>query len=528
MSSLLVSKNNRFNLSLNNKEQDRWLLEHEHLVKRIEEIKKEKMNKINNQINNLYNKIKELQINKTKSSENKINILKEQIKKLHKINVLPTIADINLTHDFFLKSSFKPFVNTTFDYSRTNSNTKAKLGNSCQFQLPRYGNFLSDTLVYIKFKSFQASDDFKVKYCEFLGHRLLKHVSFHTGSNLIDEFNSEDYNFYYEHSLPKDKQIAWKNIIGQEIPHDVYLTQDPINQEFKEKKQILNGPQTYKKTQPEIELFIPLLFWFCDSTQALCSDYLPLDSKIDITFGTKEEVTMSSGGVYNEPEIEECALYVKHIYVDDSILELLNNTLGLTLIRTHQSHSITLNDPFRDVILDNLKFPTECIYMAFRPIENLLNPEIWYRNNKLTSDVIKYPIIYFNSETNDHEIGEIDVNHWKSKDIITSICLACDDQTFFDDMPAKFYHSYIPYKYTKSNKLVSNDTGSFIYNFFLSETNNFQPNGYINLSNAYLFQMSYDSNIIDSQNICRLYISTKTINFLKTDNGVCELYYKFN
>jgi hypothetical protein len=52
------------------------------------------------------------------------------------------------------------------------------------------------------------------------------------------------------------------NCIGQEVPVDAILIQDPVNDNFREKKMIYSGYQTLKPSHDTIDLYIPLLFWF--------------------------------------------------------------------------------------------------------------------------------------------------------------------------------------------------------------------------------------------------------------------------
>lgn len=49
----------------------------------------------------------------------------------------------------------------------------------------------------------------KAKYTHFLGHRLLKKVSFTVNNNKIDEYGTEEYNAYYQFEVPTDKKIGY-------------------------------------------------------------------------------------------------------------------------------------------------------------------------------------------------------------------------------------------------------------------------------------------------------------------------------
>ena len=83
----------------------------------------------------LHNKLKQILNEKLSTIENMSN---------------PSIGDIKKTHEIFLNSQFKPWVESTFEYSKVSVNSKPQFGESVEFTIPSYGNFLSDMLFHIK------------------------------------------------------------------------------------------------------------------------------------------------------------------------------------------------------------------------------------------------------------------------------------------------------------------------------------------------------------------------------------------
>jgi hypothetical protein len=528
-----------FELLVNYGPQDKILLANERLLQRVNDIKKEKLKKVNTNLELLYDKFnklkKELDINPNNSEIiiKKINIIKNQIDILNNTNTLPTIADINITHDFYLNRTFKPFVSIGSEYTKSIISIKPQLGGTCQFKIPIYGDFFSDMVLYIKLKEFSSiNPENKVKYCDFLGHRLVNNTKITLDGEIIDEYTTEDYNFYYQYSLPLDKQNAWKKCIGQEIPIEAYLTSDPELHEFREVKMIKNGPQTLKRVQPTLELFMPLLFWFTDAKYALLNNNIPtLQSFIEFNFGKSNEITYCNnvagdvGKLYNPPTIEECALYVKHLFISPEILDIFIKRTGFSLIRVHRTNQLIINNSYGDIQLDKFKWPTEVIYISVRPLENLNSDnsmETWYLNNKLTLTNIKYPVIYGLTNI----LGETDAYYYKKENIITSLCMGCNDITIYDDISYQFYNSYLPYKHSKNNNMAIDDTGSFIMNFYLDNDLQYQPNGYLNLSHSNKLTFSYNSDVISSDFPCLFSISAKSINFLLLENKKSKLYYR--
>lgn len=107
----------------------------------------------------------------------------------------------------------------------------------------------------------------------------------------VDEYTNEAVMFHQKFRVAPGKQTGWSRLVGQEVPVAGYtdlcsvagasvfptthtgLTQNvggaaapvsPLNASVtsRELKQVVNGPQTPKATQPALDMWIPLLFWF--------------------------------------------------------------------------------------------------------------------------------------------------------------------------------------------------------------------------------------------------------------------------
>lgn len=130
-----------------------------------------------------------------------------------------------------------------------------------------------------------------VRYCEYPGQRLFKNVKFEVNGNPLDEYTAEAMMFHQKFKVAPGKQTGWKRLVGQEVPVEAYsdmcsisgasvfpsehtgLTQNsggaaanvsPVNASVSSRKmdQLVHGPQTPKATQPALDMWIPLLFWF--------------------------------------------------------------------------------------------------------------------------------------------------------------------------------------------------------------------------------------------------------------------------
>lgn len=124
-----------------------------------------------------------------------------------------------------------------------------------------------------------------IRYAEFPGQRLFRTVRFEVNGNPLDDYTSEAMMFHQKFRVAPGKLTGWKRLVGQEVPREAYsdlctvsgksvyssdhanLTTNvggnaaavsPINSidTSREQSQILNGPQTPKDSQPELEMWI--------------------------------------------------------------------------------------------------------------------------------------------------------------------------------------------------------------------------------------------------------------------------------
>ena len=310
----------------------------------------------------------------------------------------PTIEMINKTHTMFVNGSYKPFVATVFEYTKILSS--ATFGNTTKFTLPNYSSdFINDIVVHIKINGLRSkSPEDRVRYVALLGHKLLSSVKFNINGNPIDEITSDDYNAFLEFQVPPEKRIGWLRNVGQEIPQSAYLTSDPTFDLYREYKFFGDGNQTYKQVADPVELWIPLIFWFNKINNAIPCKAIPFgQTDINITFASVSEIVgyadYGGGGAYIEPKIETCDLYVNNIYMNQEVSRIFMNQFGFSLIRVHCRHveKLVLNNA--SIKLNKLKWPTECLYVAFKPYNNLSLSQYWHKNSILKQCNIKVPAV---------------------------------------------------------------------------------------------------------------------------------------
>ena len=466
--------------------------------------------------------------------DEKIKVLKSELDKKKSLNDLrPSIKDLSNSHYLFLQSSFKPFVSIGYEYSKVAVSPIPAFGSNLKVKVPKFGDFFNDMVVYIKLKDLKATDNLnKVKYCNFIGHRILNKVKFVSNNIILDEYNSEDYNFHYQFKVPEHKKNGWKKCVGQEIPINAHLTADPTYQEYRQQIPILSGPQTLKREHKEVELFIPLLFWFQNPKLSVPNITIPFgQTHIEFELGKIDDICgcadfAGDGGLFQQPTILDFHLYTNHIYLNPDILDIYIKKIGLTLIRVHKYQEMILNQPFNEELLNELKFPIENMFISFRPLENIegLNKlETWNLNSKLTKIDIQSPIMYDTTGNGDFSLGSNSIIYYSEQRLVDELGLRADNISIFQQKSSLFYNSYLPYQYGSNTSTPADEsTYMFCFNF---DPNLYQPTGYLNLSKIRRFYLYYQSPIISSTNLCKMIVSAQSINFLLVKNGLMTLQY---
>lgn len=524
-----------FYLVINDNVIDKYLLNKDYLNKRIESIRIDKRKKLEESIQSKLNDLNTLQNALSTNSvhpdiiqqvQSQIQTLQGQIDVLKQQSAEPTINDIKETHAFFLTETFKPIVSVGYWYSKINNNIQPLLGGSLKLKLPIYGDFFSDMVLSIRLSSFNATNDTnKVKYCDFPGHKILKEVRFISNDILIDSYGPEEINFHYDFRIPPGNKAGWKRCVGQELPKRCFLTQDPLNQEIREEKLIYDGFQTLKKVQEELEVFIPLQFWFCNPKFALSNNHFVYGKTyLEFDFVDASDLVICAdyaedGGLFRPPEIIECNLYTNHIFISPEVASVFISKFSFNIIRIHKRIHQILNKGSEDVLLNGLKFATESMYVVFRPIENEINtnfPETWYNNNAIEYKEVPYPIIMTTEGLK--TLGYTNAYYYSEKRVIEELGLSSNGVSIYDSFSPTFYDSYIPYRYGENSVITPANSGSYLITFNLYP-NKEQPSGYLNLSNTRETYLHYSSRYISMDKPVRLIISARTINFLLLEEG---------
>ena len=309
------------------------------------------------------------------------------------------VNSINKTHLLMTYGSYKPYVACGIEYNKVQAQGNIKYGKDVEFILPVFGDFINDCVIYVKLSKLKVVNPVdRVRYVAMIGHRMFKKLLLKVHANELDSYYTDDYNMFYEFQVPPSKQVGWLRDIGQQIPHAAIVTADPINDEYSEIKLITDGNQTFKREHNEVHMWIPLLFWFKDIQCSLPNSALPYgQTKVIATIADINELVAyadyGGGGNYVIPEIEVMELYMNNIFLNPEVMNLFLGRVGFSLIRVHGRHTELLKSSTESLRLNYLKWPTESIYVAFRPIKNMVYSQQWYKYCNIVPQSINVPVV---------------------------------------------------------------------------------------------------------------------------------------
>lgn len=318
----------------------------------------------------------------------------------------PTLYDIERTHILFTNAHFKPFAAIGYEYNKvTNSAGSTTLASTITFSIPQFGDFFNDMVVHAVLtqptlskkdnadQDVDPSDQNLFRWCAYPGERLLKKVKFEVNGNPLDEYTSDSTNFHREFLVQPNKELAWDRCVGQEEPESGFLDQpnwadsgvaaDDVAHRTAVTTTSGNQTPTGVKTA-DLELFIPLLFW-CnrDPRLAVPSVAIPYGQRF-ITVelasaaelvgevgrgandGEWDEISRSAGGVLSTATLSKIELYINNIFVNPEVHNIFIKRIGFTLIRVHRQQTHDSSGGDETVLLQNLKWPIEALFVGMR------------------------------------------------------------------------------------------------------------------------------------------------------------------
>lgn len=425
---------------------------------------------------------------------------------------VPSLAEISKYYTVPIYSFFKPFVACSMEYIKNKQPSGAiKFGTSQEFTIDNIGAFVTDMVLHIKISSFSAvhSSD-KVRWTAFPGHRIVEHTEMRVSGNPIDEYYNDNYTAHYDLEVDNAHKTTWKRCVGQQVPYEGTLVPDPSVDEINEVRQFVDGPQTFKHTQPELDLWIPTLFWFNKDPAYALPNRIISHGHNTITFSLADVNEMVSyaringTGSFVQPTITMFELYVNHIFVVDEVSDMFLARSGTSLVRLHKFQKSKIQKSKDRILMKDLRFPVERFHFAFRPSVNLNHSQQWYKMCALTerymasSVVIEVPDPLGGPTTVLQLAGNYSTFYTESP-TIDRVGLDAHNITMFPMAPEGLY-KYMELQHGNVDTTSPASTGWYTMNFNINPIRSKEgwraPSAYINASKARELYLAYESSYI--------------------------------
>jgi len=470
----------------------------------------------------------------------------------------PTLLDLERTHILYVNAHFKPYVAIAFQYFRVSANN-VTLGTDVTLSIPQYGDFFADMVANVVIRApttsytgtaVDASDKVLYRHCDYPGERLFEEVRFEVNSNPLDSYTSESYVLHRQFAVPEDKKVAWNRSMGQEIGaaasaavQEASAAAAPVTAHTK--TEVYNGYQTYKESHEDLNLWVPLLFWFnTDARLAFPSVSVPYGQRF-ISFRLTSAAnlyraiinpgatTALTAPTLSSPQVSTFDLYINNMFLLPEVHDIFIDRVAFTLVRVHRRQTQNLNKSADSIHLVQLKWPVETLMFGFQPVANKSSPA------NATTLAAQTSVVSSNMEDwhrfcqVDNQIGQaaatvsgaaskLNVKYESSH--ITKLQLQAHSVDLFSEYPAQFFNSYIPYQFGGSSVTAPTDPGLYFYSFAL-HPGQYQPSGHFNVSRARELYLNYTSSYINSTDTATFFVQAKTINFLLITEGSCALRY---
>lgn len=482
-----------------------------------------------------------------------------------------------------------------------------------------------------------------VRYCEFPGNRVFSSVKFEVNGNPLDQYDDLVPTMLEKFCVAPNKRVGYNRLVGQEnsltgygglraalvtdqdtTSAGAFNTPAAINRNTagqsnqtvalfgtttaagttavagvalnagtqydvsRQLLQVVNGPQTPKFTQPALELWHKLRFWFCDDVrlsipsvaipfgqryitmelaaassliytaptyflettsvfagasldgQAAVTTDAPISGNSDSTTTTRTYTPLVNpvGALPTTIGVDKIELYINNIFVNPEIHDIYIKRIGFSLIRVYREQISRSNvSTTDDKLLSNLKWPIEYMFVGLRPVfngsaTNANQWRDWHRMTRMVDAVADSPSLATTNywDGNDASITTSSVGriqpdrYWLPVPSCDTLTLTSHGITIFDTFGDSMFNAYLPLQYGGAAVNTPEDPGALLVNMSLFPRA-YQPSGHINISRARETYLKWTSSYSSSASPVDMIVVAVAINFLLISDGSAVLRY---
>jgi len=197
----------------------------------------------------------------------------------------------------FFKVVYRRHTNFSMEAIEQTFNGSADFGKRVTCTVSRNGDLMHRVYLQVTVPAVTAADSTSsFRWVNWLGHVLIKNVEVEIGGQRIDKHYGDWMHIWNELTQTAGHKVGYANMVGN-VPRLTQFTPD--------------GGST-----PEVDLYIPLEFWFCRNP-GLSLPLIALqyhEVKINLEFRSASECY--AGHPSETPSLEAASLYVDYIYLD--------------------------------------------------------------------------------------------------------------------------------------------------------------------------------------------------------------------
>lgn len=471
------------------------------------------------------------------------DLLKQRLDSTRKKNPEKPIksSDVESTHISYVSRSFKPHIPVKHEYIRVsaqgNSTSISADRKTLTFTLPSTSDFLSDIVFHVKVKSVGSATNSTILYrfCDYLGIRLFEKVTLKYKGLVVDEYTSEDMQFYDKFEIKDDNRPGWEKCVGQQ--ETKYAEFNNYYQQYTNVFMYKDGPQSSKYMHETFDLFIPAIFWFCKSPECaiknkfigtsersieiqinklsnILKSYNGINLKSNTAFGAEIPLALSSLDV-------EINMYANQIYVSPDLGEIYSRSGNISLIRVHKQQKQIVNTPSGEILLNSLKFPIENIKFGFRDTDNKDDFNRWFLYGKPKTRVnltkLYVNIVRWDPDPMTEAIETIPKESYETSSlepVVSQLGLLSSGIEIYPIIDDKFYNAYFPLRYQGDKKTITPKDRCVYAIYFGLKPGKSTPSGYFTASTTRELYLKYNGNTISTSDPHELVICSDAINIL--------------
>ena len=402
----------------------------------------------------------------------------------------------------FFKVVYRRHTNFSIESIQQSINGKFDFGNRVTCQISRNGDLIHRMMLEVELNQL---DDEPItpfltsshRYVNYIGHRLIKSMELEIGGQKIDKQYSHWMYIWNELSLPIEKEIGYKSMIGA----------DSDDTSFKNNK-----------------IYIPFEFWFCrniglalplialqyhevkvnieiESFNNCCYEGASGTTVGNIPYGQTTSL-ISPSSTKKSNKIKNASLWCDYIFLDTDerrrfaqlsheylIEQIQFNEHSITVANKEQSVNIVMNHPVKELIWT-------------------VNPDDGRKNNQWYN----YTDIDYDSSNNEYTF----LTDPEGNNLIESAVLQLNGNERFAKRDGKYFSHVQTYQHHTN---VPQNNGINVYSFALKPEDH-QPSGTLNFSRIDSAKL-----VIKSKNTGKLNVWGVNYNVLRILSGMGGLAY---